>query len=115
MWTVGNFCPSSTCLPAFFRLRGKQWQRVASPALPAKDTAFVLGVSVVSSTDAWAVGDLEATGAGQALVEHWDGHAWHRMNVVPPAGSDEFLNGVLATPGQVVAVTQAELPVAAHC
>ncbi len=108
VWAVGNFCPSQRCVPVFYRLRGNKWQSVASPALPGTDIGFVLGVSVVSSTDAWAVGSLAVPSAEPALIEHWDGHAWRRIKVVPPAGSDESLNGVIAAPGRVVAVGGAE-------
>lgn len=55
---------------------GRRWERVASPS-PARPSPGqmgdeLVGVSAVSASDIWAVGD-----AGfQELMEHWDGKRW---------------------------------------
>ena len=63
------------------------WQVVPSPPIDVSHSTFgakLNGVSVVSSTDVWAVGYGPVPGgaafAKQTLIEHWDGASW---SIVP--------------------------------
>lgn len=55
------------------------WQLVSSPEVTGTFHSLY-GLTVISSTDAWAVGDTSEQ--WDDLVEHWDGERW---SVVPPA------------------------------
>jgi hypothetical protein len=71
------------------------WHVVTGPT--ARQSNELLGVSVVSSADVWAVGvSLPSTGPARTLAERWQQGAWHTVPSPDrhPAGS--FLNAVEA-------------------
>jgi hypothetical protein len=51
-------------------------------------------VVATSAKNAWAVGHYGGLTRSKALIEHWDGTAWHRIGLNPAGG---WLNGVAAT------------------
>ena len=53
------------------------------------------GVTVVSSSDAWAVGYVSGT-SSQTLVEHWNGATWDIVSSSNPGTSENILEGVAA-------------------
>jgi hypothetical protein len=60
---------------------GTAWSRVPSPSPGNGDgegTSELFGVSALSSTDAWAVGDYinQTTGIIDTLILHWNGSTW---------------------------------------
>jgi hypothetical protein len=63
--------PKGECPPS--------WQLVSSPEISSTLNS-VDGLAVISSTDAWAIGDARDHWYG--VIEHWDGTHW---SVVPPA------------------------------
>jgi len=68
----------------------------SSPVGQASSFAGELrGVTVVSATDAWAVGDAPASGGSRALVLHWDGARWTKV-ASPAPGINSLLTGVSA-------------------
>jgi hypothetical protein len=70
---------------------------VPSPNLGTRDN-FLNGVSVVSTTDAWAVGYYYATETYpfDTLVLHWDGADWSVVDSPSPGDVYNILNGVSA-------------------
>jgi hypothetical protein len=55
---------------------GTAWSQVAVPATPG-NTALLLGVSVSSATDAWAVGRTQLNKSDfEPVALHWNGTAW---------------------------------------
>jgi hypothetical protein len=56
---------------------GTKWSIVPSPN-GSPTTSELLGVTVVSSNDVWAVGDFAASAPTyqRTLIEHWDGANW---------------------------------------
>lgn len=69
---------------------GTAWRRVPSPS-PV--LASVLErVTVISATDAWAVG----SSGRRVLIEHWNGRAWRRTPA-PAAAARAALIGVSGT------------------
>jgi hypothetical protein len=62
---------------------GASWTIVPSPNRPQETSAWLLGVTAVSSTDVWAVG-FDHTGA---LAEHWNGASWSIVNTPNPGGA----------------------------
>jgi hypothetical protein len=83
-WAVGwargltKFAPVSTVT---LRWNGTTWSRVPSPDpgnAGGEGTSELFGVSALSVTDAWAVGDYINidTGVIDTLILHWNGTAW---------------------------------------
>ena len=57
---------------------GTRWSIVAAPD-PAPEVRL-LGVTAISATDIWAVGNYASQSDSGSLIEHWDGSSW---SVVP--------------------------------
>jgi hypothetical protein len=55
---------------------GAAWSIVPSPNTSAQDQNFLWGVSCLSGTECWAVGQCYIGSTRQALIEKWDGTAW---------------------------------------
>ena len=82
-WAVGagtdifEWTPHETLIA---RWNGYAWKLVPSPNVGDQDN-FLTGVSVRSTSNAWAVGAAEdAAEVDKTLIEHWNGRAW---KVVP--------------------------------
>jgi hypothetical protein len=75
---------------------GSSWTQVPSPD-PTPGKSQLHGVSAVSTSDAWAVGDYfdTATNVDETLVLHWTGTAWTQV-ASPSPGSSDALLGVSA-------------------
>jgi hypothetical protein len=104
-WAVGYKCSNATCsLPNLTyntlieHWNGKKWSTVASPN-PGPSTQLT-GVSAVSATDAWAVGNTNSgpvnTTPGPALILHWNGRKWSKVASPEPSDVYYFLRGVSA-------------------
>jgi len=57
---------------------GNAWSQVASPKVLAGTAGQLSAITVVSATDAWAVGVTGSVGSGKdhTLLLHWNGKAW---------------------------------------
>ena len=74
-FAVGSYCKSGcTTKPDYTQLiqrwTGSAWKTAAGPT--GKFFSLV-GVAVVSASNAWAVGNQPS---GNVLIEHWNGHSW---------------------------------------
>ena len=113
-WAVGNYTAGNDIKTLVLRWNGTAWARVASPSpgrSPLNDS--LSGVSVLSASDAWAVG---ASGRGhtpfspqKTLVLHWNGTRWTQVPAPSPRGTGTspftVLTGVSArSPGDAWAV-----------
>lgn len=79
---------------------GESWQTVSTPNPTGNSGSSLEAVTVVSRSDAWAVGTGEGTKCcNRALIEHWDGSAW---KIVPapklPNSQTSELDAVSFTP-----------------
>ncbi|MFC9331287.1 hypothetical protein [Kitasatospora sp. NPDC057015] len=90
---------------------GRSW-RVKPAAMPANSIGGgLLGIAALAPDDAWAVGWAQVLderipdpdgGPSQivdhqeGLVQHWDGHAWHRVDLPEPY-ANWALNGISAS------------------
>jgi hypothetical protein len=98
-WAVGRYIPGSAS--PFSNLtehwNGSKWSEVASPS-PGAATNTLFGVSTVTPTDAWAVGETGATLPGElrTVVLHWNGTDWTRVASPDPGSSFNVLDGVSA-------------------
>ena len=99
VWAVGCLgsysCANSKTLVEHWN--GSAWKRVPSPS--PGDDAYLVSVTGLSGTDAWAVGGIfDVNGTHLTLIEHWNGSAWKRVTSPTPSlgfGSVE-LDGVIA-------------------
>jgi hypothetical protein len=88
-WAVGRHGDDT----AILHWDGTRWSRVTSPNL-GSDFNELHGVSVVSSTDVWAIGDADYS--SDALILHWDGTHWSRVTSPNPGSDANELSGVSA-------------------
>jgi len=77
VWAVGSFAltgfsPSQTLIEHW---NGTSWSVVSSPNVGTQ-TNELLGVTAVSASDIWAVGDFNNGTGPQTLIEHWNGTSW---------------------------------------
>ena len=89
-WAVGD-ASASPHRPTILRWDGMRWSR---PLVEVKDGAME-DVALISSHDAWAVG--ERTDGSRTLVLHWDGSAWAKVSSPSPEPNSNALYGVSAT------------------
>jgi hypothetical protein len=99
-WAVGEYSPSNPSSPVSTlteHWNGSKWSKVPSPS-PAAVTNALFGVSTLTPTDAWAVGESLATRPGvvRTLVLRWNGKAWTQVASPDPGSSFSVLDGVSA-------------------
>jgi hypothetical protein len=95
-WAVGYAYTASGDKALLLHWNGKSWSRVTSPSILNGTAGELTAITVVSATDAWAVGYL-TTGPGKerSLLLHWNGKAWSEPAI--PAANDAALLAVTAT------------------
>ncbi len=74
----------------------------SSPAPSSAATTLsgsLSGVSAVSGSNAWAVGEHLAGGAVDTRVLHWNGSGWSKVESPNPSSEGNYLNGVSAVSG----------------
>lgn len=81
LWAVGSSGRHST--PILEHWNGKVWTEVSQP-VTGYDSSLN-AVSVVSSSDAWAVGEQNLS---QTVTEHWNGKVWSVVPSPHPASDD---------------------------
>jgi hypothetical protein len=100
VWAVGRSLTSTSVAQTLIEhWNGRKWAVVASPNASTQGN-LLSGVTAISATDVWAVGDFQtSTGAGtvfQTLTEHWNGTAWSIVPSPNGVGPEAELNGVAA-------------------
>ena len=78
VWAVGQFSNASGVFQTLIEhWNGHTWRVVSSPNVGTHNN-FLNGVTAVSASDIWAVGDFlpAANVPEQTLTLHWDGHTW---------------------------------------
>jgi hypothetical protein len=101
IWAVGAHHHGAS--PVAIHWDGASWTPAPLPA--EAPGSYLEGLSVRSSSDAYAVGyarDL-STGSGVGLIVHWDGASWTEQSS-QKVGIDDELVGVTAGPSGVWAV-----------
>ncbi len=80
---------------------GSAWSVVASPNGASNQNALY-GVTALSATNAWAVGNDNTATADQTLIEHWNGVTWS-ISASPNVGaSNNILQSVSAVSARQV-------------
>jgi hypothetical protein len=68
---------------------GSAWSILSSPNPTGSDGFALHGVSCVSTTSCFAVGDYLGGLGDKTLVEHWNGSAWSILSSPNPTGADD--------------------------
>jgi hypothetical protein len=93
-WAVGYAGSRSSSKLLMLHWNGKSWKRVTSPKILDGAAGNLSAITVVSASDAWAVGTAGGS-FGHALMLHWNGKAWSQVTSV--AGIGGQLAAVTAT------------------
>ena len=98
-WAVGYGQNTATSLNQTLILHwnGTAWATATSPHVASLGTELT-GVTAISATDAWAVGQYgNPSDFDSPLILHWNGSTWARVAVSAPRAKTETLLGVTAT------------------
>ena len=114
VWATGA-SEGTTDQLLFLHWNGSAWSMVSAPT--PGEYRFVRGMTALSSTDVWVVGDWEEPAPSYTehpLVEHWNGTAWSSVKsplgtepwgVTSVSGSDAWLVGVTGSASSSYAAT----------
>ncbi|MBA2678397.1 MAG: hypothetical protein H0U76_08400 [Ktedonobacteraceae bacterium] len=100
VWAVGNYCIGDGCdrgggsfQTMILHYIGGRWSVVPSPN-PSPYANQLNAVTVISATDAWAVGASQTNPmTGSTLIVHYDGISWTQV-VSPGVNSRSVLTGI---------------------
>ncbi len=81
-WAAGYFQTGATNKTLIIHWTGKSWRQVPTPN-PAPGNDTLAGITAISPSNAWAVGN---TGAGRLMILHWNGRSWTVTPSPPVAG-----------------------------
>jgi hypothetical protein len=109
VWAVGVSVFSSTqWVSLVMHWDGVSWALfTATPSKGAFGTVYQLfGVRFVTSTNVWAVGDVQSSSASvpTAFIEHWDGSSWSEATGATDNVNGDFLVDVAGTASDLWAV-----------
>ncbi|MDP9329709.1 MAG: hypothetical protein M3P11_03560 [Actinomycetota bacterium] len=96
VWAVGNYLndTASAYQALIIHWNGTEWSQVTSPD-PSSTENDLLGVSAISSSNAWAVGTYFTT-IWNTLILHWDGATWSQVTSPNPSLNVNGLSAVTA-------------------
>jgi hypothetical protein len=103
-WAVGNYGVNgyATSSTLILHWNGTAWTQISSPN-PGSGENNLWGVSAISGSDAWAVGNYSPylnLNTHRTLIMHWNGTAWTQVKSPSPSSfNDNSLNGVSAVSG----------------
>jgi hypothetical protein len=117
VWAVGNYCVGNGCdrgggsfHTLILHYTGSRWNAVSSPNPSSYDNQLN-AVTVISATNAWAVGASFTTPmTGSTLIEHFNGIRWTQVAgpginirstltaIVPVSATDMFAVGFSTSP-----------------
>ena len=97
-WAIGYARTSGVNQTLVERWDGISWKIVNSPNTSASESNILSGVTCVSASDCWAVGQSHDGTATQTLIERWNGSSWLIVNSPNTAATeDNFIYGVTCT------------------
>ena len=102
VWAVGSYHNGTKDQTLIEHWNGSAWAVVTSPNTGAAQDNVLRAVSVVSSSDVWAVGYAGAV--HQTLTEHWNGAGWSVVASPSTGGSNELYGVAAASTTDVWAV-----------
>lgn len=103
-WAVGTFTSAGIDKTLILHWNRHKWVKVTSPNRgDPKSGNFLGGVAVISSVNAWAVGDYDndSDTTQNVLIQHWNGRTWKTAAAPQPATRSTF-TAVAASSGSNV-------------
>ena len=102
VWAVGFQSTGLAAIPITEHWNGSTWSLVSISGVGIYDN-YLYSVAAQPNGEAWAVGYYKSTNTGPALtlLEHWDGSAWSVVSSPNVGTSDNVLNSVATTSGNV--------------
>ena len=94
IWAVGFGVNSGAAI--------EHWDGLSWTYLKAPDSGILEDADAVSSTDVWAVGNVDA--ATRGISEHWDGARWRSLPTPNPDGYAPLFAVVAISPTDIWAV-----------
>jgi hypothetical protein len=91
-WAVGTRAANGVFSPLAEHWNGSTWTVIPMPAPPSSNFNELFALTIVSSSDVWAVG---VSNNWSSLIEHWNGTAW-KVVPSPTTGPQTPLYGVFA-------------------
>ncbi|HEY2443021.1 MAG TPA: hypothetical protein VGI31_07805 [Streptosporangiaceae bacterium] len=89
-WATGNYTDSSgVSVSLALHWDGTSWTQVSTPSPGGLDDTLLTGVTDLSPTNAWAVGQYRTGPHGKlpnTLALHWDGTSWTQVTTPNPGG-----------------------------
>jgi hypothetical protein len=82
VWAVGSIYDNTaqTFRSLAEHWNGKGWKRAPIPSQPGSPESVLFNAAALASNDVWAVGWYEVPGGDEAaLMEHWNGTRWRRV------------------------------------
>jgi hypothetical protein len=113
-WAVGtpNLPQSSSNQALILHWNGRKW---STTSIPDVSIAFFLsGVTALSATNAWAVGDYYTDGGTHTLILHWNGRKWSKVASPNPSPTSDGLSGVSAVSAKDAWAVGSYLPASGH-
>ncbi len=97
-WAAGSYTDQTGQFQALIlHWNGTTWKQQASAPIPFAESTQLFGVTVASTSNAWAVGSTIHNRIGvRAVIEHWNGTTWKLMRTPKLAGAGAELLGVTA-------------------
>src|SRR5205807_728309 len=95
-WAIGYYNNGSDVQKLIGQWNGSAWSIVTSPNTSTTQDNILNGVTCVSASDCWAVGEYYVSNVNHhTLIERWDGTSWAILTSPnTSATEDNFLNGV---------------------
>jgi hypothetical protein len=94
VWAVGEFIGAGSLLRTLtMRWNGSEWAIVPSPN-PMENQSALKGITVLSASEAWAVGFHSQEGMGLSLTMRWNGANWSVVPSPNPGNFENTLNAV---------------------
>ena len=87
VWAVGFHDVNEVSSTLIEHWDGHFWSLVESPHFGGSGGSQLYGVSALSTSDAWAVGNYYIGSEFDTLIEHWDGTAWSQVPSPSPGGT----------------------------
>jgi hypothetical protein len=120
-WAVGGYGGKGREQPLLAHWNGKTWKRVTASSLDnASVRGSLAGVTVLSTTDAWAVGSYGSPASQSSLAAHWNGKKWSLVPSPDLGSFNDFMGVAASSPTNIWAVGDyntigGNLAMAFHC
>jgi hypothetical protein len=86
-WAVGSYFNGTNWQTLAVHWNGSTWKQVPTPNPDTGHDNSLLGVTVISAGNAWAVGKYFNGTVSRNLIEHWNGSTWKVVAGPNPGGA----------------------------